>query len=529
MKPFAAPLDDIYFVLNHVVDAPRLDEYDAEFSAEIAGHFAAFAEGEIAPTDEPGDLIGAQLVDGRVKMPDVWQPMFKAYVEQGWTGLVLPEEYGGQGMDGITGGVVHEILMGANHAFQMLVSLAVGHARVFEHFGTEEQRAKYLPPLAEGRWLGTMALTEPGAGSDLSRIRTRAVKEGDTYKITGEKIFISGGDQDLSEGILHLVLARTGEMDSGVKGLSLFACMSDLDDGSRNAVKVTRIEEKMGLHAQPTCQLAFDGAEGELIGEEGQGLKAMFELMNHARIDVALQGVAHSSRAHDVATAYAAERQQGRDASGPVTIDKHGDVRRMLDEIDAIAMGARAMTQLALVTLEAGDNPWLVELLTHVVKWHSTEIGLTAVSNGIQVLGGYGYLQEYRLEQTYRDLRIASIYEGASGIHAMGVAARMLRLENGAPMDAFVTLVEGIDGGDSLAASLAAWKEARAHLETGVDPGPLANAFIRMTGRVLEQALWAKMEASADHHPDPERIRRVAALVRRQSGRVQADLSEILA
>ncbi|HBZ44498.1 MAG TPA: acyl-CoA dehydrogenase, partial [Maritimibacter sp.] len=473
--------------------------------------------------------VGAQLVDGRVKMPEAFHPMFKSYIEQGWTGLMLPEDFGGQGVDGITGGVVHEILMGANHSFQMLVSLAVGHNRVFQLFGTEAQRAKYIPPLAEGRWLGTMALTEPGAGSDLSRIRTRATKDGDVYRITGEKIFISGGDQDLSEGILHLVLARTGDMDSGIKGLSLFACQSVLDDGTRNAVQVTRIEEKMGLHAQPTCQLAFDAAEADLIGEEGQGLRAMFELMNHARVDVALQGVAHAARTYDVASAYAAERQQGRDKTGPVTLDKHGDVRRMLDEIDAIAMGARAMTHLTLVTLEKGDDPWLVELLTHVIKWYSSEVGLTAVQNGIQVLGGYGYLQEYRLEQTYRDLRIAAIYEGASGIHAMGVAGRLLRLENGAAMDAFVAWVKSVEGGGTLTNSLAAWEEARAHLERGAEPGEIATAFIRLTSRVLEQALWARMEAQADHHPDPARIRRVAALVRRQSARTQADLAEIKA
>lgn len=529
MKPFKAPLDDIYFILNHVVGAERVEGFDPDFSREITEHFAGFAEGEIAPTDEIGDRIGAKLVDGRVKLPDDFHAMFQAYVEQGWPGLMLPEKYGGQGVDGVTGGVVHEILMGANHAFQMLVSLAVGQNRVFEHFGTEEQREKYVPLLVEGKLLGTMALTEPGAGSDLGRIRTRAVQDGDHYRITGEKIFISGGDQDLSEGVLHLVLARTGEMDSGVRGLSLFACLSNLDDGTRNAVKVTRIEEKMGLHAQPTCQLAFDGAEAELIGEEGQGLKAMFELMNHARVDVALQGVAHSSRAWDIATDYARERVQGRNADGPVTIDQHGDVRRMLDEIDSVAMGARAMTHLTLVTLETGEDPWLVELLTHLIKWYATEMGLRAVETGMQVLGGYGFLSEYRVEQTYRDLRIAAIYEGTSGIHAMGVAARLLRLENGAAMDAFVRFVKSVDGGERLSASLDTWEKARAHLETGVDPGPIATPFIRLTARVLEQALWARMAAAADNHPDPERIRRVAALVTRQAARVDADLAEIVA
>ncbi|MBV7407507.1 acyl-CoA dehydrogenase family protein [Maritimibacter sp. DP1N21-5] len=528
MKPFSAPLDDIYFVLNHVVDSASVAEYDPEMSREIASHFVAFAEGVIAPTDEIGDRVGAKLIDGRVVLPPEFHAMFSQYVEGGWPGLMLPEEYGGMGVDGLTGGVVHEILMGANHSFQMLVSLAVGHNRVFQHFGTEEQRTKYLPMLASGEVLGTMALTEPGAGSDLSRIRTKAVKDGDVWRITGEKIFISGGDQDLSPGILHMVLARSGDMDSGVKGLSLYACPTVLEDGSRNAVKTTRIEEKMGLHAQPTSQLAFDGAEAELIGAEGQGLRAMFEIMNHARVDVALQGVAHSARAYDIAASYAAERVQGRDANGPVTIDKHGDVRRMLDEIDAVAMGARAMTHLALVTLESGSDPWLLELLTHVIKWYATEQGLRAAETGMQVLGGYGYLQEYRIEQTYRDLRIAAIYEGASGIHAMGLAARLLRLENGAAMDAFVRFVKGIEG-DATARALAAWEAARKHLEEGSDPGPIATPFMRLTARVLEQAMWARMAAVADHHPDPDRIRRVAALVARQVARCDADLAEMIA
>ncbi|WP_298495700.1 acyl-CoA dehydrogenase family protein [uncultured Maritimibacter sp.] len=528
MKPFAAPLDDIFFVLDHVVDTSGVPGYDRDTTREIATHFAAFAEAVIAPTDEIGDRVGARLEGGRVVLPPEFHEMFAQYVEGGWPGLMLPEEHGGMGVDGVTGGVVHELLMGANHAFQMLVSLAVGHARVLEHFGTEDQRVRYLPKLASGDYLGTMALTEPGAGSDLSRIRCKAVQDGEVWRITGEKIFISGGDQDLSPGILHMVLARTGDMDSGVKGLSLFACTSDRADGGRNAIKVTRIEEKMGLHAQPTCQLAFDGAEAELIGAEGQGLRAMFEVMNHARVDVALQGVAHAARAYDIASSYAAERQQGRDATGPVTIERHGDVRRMLDEIDSVAMGARAMTHLALVTLESGSDPWLLELLTHVIKWYATEEGLRAAQTGMQVLGGYGYLTEYRIEQTYRDLRIAAIYEGASGIHAMGLAGRLLRLENGAAMDAFARFVSGVEG-EATARALSAWEQARAHLEQGADPGPIATPFIRLTSRVLEQAMWARMAAAADHHPDPARIRRVAALVARQVARCEADLAEMLA
>jgi len=391
--------------------------------------------------------------------------------------------------------------------------------------GTDDKKARFIPPLAEGRWLGTMCLTEPGAGSDLGRVRTRAVPDGDVWKITGEKIFISGGDQDISEGIFHLVLARTGSPEDGVRGLSLFACTSDLEDGTRNPIRVTRIEEKMGLHAQPTCQLAFDGATAELVGPEGGGLKAMFTLMNHARIDVALQGVAHAARAYDIASAYAAERIQGRD----VTIDQHGDVRRMLDEIDALALGGRAMAHLALVTMEAGDDPWLLEFLTPVIKAHCSEAGMRAAETAMQVLGGYGYLEEYRVSQIYRDVRIAAIYEGTNGIHAMGLAGRLLRLENGAAFDAFARFVEAQPQSPGLARSWAAWKTARAYLETGVDVGPVAAAFLRLTARTLEQAMWTRIAAASDQHPDPARIARVAALVGRQAARAEADLAEITA
>ena len=523
MKPFSAPIDDIMFTLEHVAGAPRLEMFDAELSREIAQHFAAFAEGVIAPIDEPGDREGARLEAGRVVLPAGYKAAYDAFAEQGWPGLTAPEEFGGQGLDGVIGAIVSEIETGASQAFNMLVNLTPGSIRTVLKFGTEDQKARFVPPLVEGRWLGTMCLTEPGAGSDLSRIRTRAVQDGDTWKITGEKIFISGGDQDLSEGIFHLVLARTGAPEDGVKGLSLFACLSQDEAGTRNAVKTTRIEEKMGLHAQPTCQLAFDGADAELVGAEGEGLKAMFTLMNHARIDVALQGTAHAARAYDIARSYAAERVQGRG----LAIDQHGDVARMLAEIDAAALGARAMAHIALVTMEAGDDPWLLEFLTPVVKAHCSEAGMRAAETAMQVLGGYGYLEEYRLSQVYRDVRIAAIYEGTNGIHAMGVAGRLLRLENGAAFDAFVRFAEAQEQTPGLVRALTAWKEARAYLETGVDVGPVAMPFLRLTARTLEQAVWARIAAAADQHPEPERIRRAAALVARQAARAEADLAEI--
>ena len=524
MKPFTAPVDDIMFTLEHVVGAPRLNSFDADLAGEIARHFAAFAEGVIAPIDAPGDREGAHLVDGRVQLPAGYAATFAAFAEQGWTGLTAPEEYGGQGQDAVIGAIVSEIETGASQAFNMLVNLTPGHIRTLLNFGTDDQKSRFIPPLASGRWLGTMCLTEPGAGSDLSRICTRAEPDGSVWKLMGEKIFISGGDQDISEGVFHLVLARTGAAEDGVKGLSLFACPSALEDGTRNAVKVTRIEEKMGLHAQPTCQLAFDGARAELVGEQGAGLKAMFTLMNHARIDVALQGVAQAARAHDIARTYAFERIQGRGR----TIDQHGDVARMLDEIDAAALGARAMAHLALVTMEAGDDPRLLDVLTPVVKAHCSEAGMRASETAMQVLGGYGYLEEYRLSQVYRDVRVAAIYEGTNGIHAMALAGRLLHLENGAGFDAFARFLDAQDRTPGLVRAQSAWKAARAFLETGIDPGPVATPFLRLTARTLEQAVWARMAAAADRHPAPHRIRRAAAFIARLPARAEADLAEIV-
>ena len=519
MKPFLAPVDDILFSLDHIAGAARLPDWDTHFGGEIARHFAAFAEGEIAPLDEPGDRQGCVLNDGRVAMPDGFGAVYQAYCAQGWPGLTAPEQFGGQGMGAVMLAVTSEIFSGACHSLQMVTGLVPGAIRTVMRFGSDAQKAALIPALASGELLATMCLTEPGAGSDLSRIRCRAVQDGDAWRITGEKIFISGGDQDMSDGILHLVLARTS--DDALRGLSLFLCR-DTVNGARNPVTVTRIEEKMGLHASPTCQLVFDGAVAELIGAPGEGLKGMFTMMNHARLDVALQGVAHAARAHDVAASYAAERVQGRGADGtPVALDQHADVARMLDEIDSLALVGRAMTHLALVTMEAGDNPDLVEFLTPVAKVFCTEAGMRAADLGMQVLGGYGYLGEYRLEQTYRDARITAIYEGANGIHARALAERLLRVGNGRTADAFEAFLTAQveessrempdeKRGEALSASVAVWRQARAIVVAAATPSALADDFMQLTAAVLGQAIWARFVAAAKHNSDPARITRLA-------------------
>ncbi|WP_372884049.1 acyl-CoA dehydrogenase family protein [Shimia sp.] len=509
MKPFEAPLADILFSLEHVAGATGLPDWDAEFAAEIGGHFAAFAEGEIAPLDETGDLQGCSLKGGRVAMPDGFAEVYRAYAEQGWPSLTVPEAYGGQGLGALMLAITSEIFSGANHSLQMVTGLVPGAVRTLLRFGTEAQKSRHIPPLASGATLATMCLTEPGAGSDLSRVRCKATPRSDGWAISGEKIFISGGDQDMSESILHLVLARTS--DEGVKGLSLFLCPCTRADGSRNAVTVTRIEEKMGLHASPTCQLAFDAAEAELIGAEGQGLAAMFTMMNHARADVALQGVAHAARAHDIASSYAAERVQGRGGDGrPVALEAHADVRRMLDEIDWLAVSGRALVHLAFVAMEAGDDPDLVAFLTPVAKVYCTEAGMRAAELAMQVLGGYGYLREYRVEQTYRDARITAIYEGANGIHARALSTRLAPGAPGDAFDGFVVAEQSRWQSPEIDAALGRWRLLRRQLADR-DPSQQAHPFMQATIDTVLACLRARLRAAADAHRSPERIRRLCA------------------
>jgi alkylation response protein AidB-like acyl-CoA dehydrogenase len=496
MVPFKAPVDDILFSLRHVADAARLPSYDDELTEGIVSHFASFAEGVIAPLDESGDAQGCRLENGRVRMPDGFGDAFAQLVEGGWQGLTAPEEFGGMAADHVTAACVSEIFSGANHSLQMVCNLVPGAISTLMRFGSDDQKAAYVPPLAEGRWLATMCLTEPGAGSDLGRVRTKAVKEGDHWAITGEKIFISGGDQDMSEGIFHLVLARTGAMDDGVTGLSLFLCLSD-NDGVRNDITVTRIEEKLGLHASPTCQMAFDGARAELLGQEGKGLMAMFTMMNHARLDVSLQGVAHASRAHQIASTYAAERTQGRKKDGSVAVlSDHADVRRMLDTQRALALGSRAMCHLTMVEMDLNTRPALVDFLTPVCKVFCTEAGTASADLGMQVLGGYGYLTEYRVSQTWRDARITSIYEGANAIHHLTTATRGLKTPGAA--DAFADLIGELTKSADVLRVLDIWKSQRAKVEASDDPAELAHEFGELTGDLFYRAVWAKLAASGD-------------------------------
>ncbi len=511
MTPFVAPVDDILFSLNTVADAHSLPYWDAELSEQILRHFAAFAEHEIAPLNASGDIQGCNLESGVVRMPDGFADVYRQLAEGGWQGLTAPESFGGMGQNALVAAAVSEVFSGANHSMQMVCNLVPGAISTLLRYGDQAQQQRWIPRLASGDALSTMCLTEPDAGSDLARIRTIAKQSGsdskdsDRWRVTGEKIFISGGDQNLSEDILHLVLARSAGDGSGgregINGLSLFLC-SKSEAGE--SIRVTRIEQKLGLHASPTCHMVFDDAPAQLLGEEGAGLKAMFTLMNHARLDVALQGVAHAARAHAISSNYAAQRAQGRKPDGSsAMLSEHADVRRMLDEQKTLAMGARAMAHIALVELERGEQPALVEFLTPLCKVFCSEAGIRCADLGIQVLGGYGYLQEYHIAQTWRDARITAIYEGANGIHELAVSTRGLRTQGGAGADAFDSLIVSLIGSrapenQEVQSLLTVWRASRQNMLSIDDPTTGSHAFAQLSCELFFRAVWSRIAFTAE-------------------------------
>ncbi|WP_296479017.1 acyl-CoA dehydrogenase family protein [Roseinatronobacter sp.] len=508
-------LDDSLWSIEFA-GAAGIRDWDSALAREVLAHFSDFATDRIAPLNSLGDLQGCALVNGRVHLPDGFITAYKHLAADGWQGLSAPEEFGGQGLGPVIQALVSEAFSGACHALQMVTGLVPGAIRLLRHVATPAQQARYIPPLASGAWLATMCLTEAGAGSDLSGIRTRATHGPQGWTISGEKIFISGGDQDASENILHLVLARTGP--EGTRGLSLFACPALLPDGRRNGVRVERLERKMGLHASPTCHMVFDGCEGELIGEPGHGLAAMFLLMNHARLDVALQGVAHAARAHAVALSYARARQQGRMPDGSAaTLAQHADVRRMLDDMDRRTLAARALAHTALVALESG-NDTLANFMTPMAKVAGSEAGMRVTEAAMQVLGGYGYLHEYGLEQAYRDARICAIYEGANGIHALTLAKRGLGHAGGAQAAEFGRFIAQIAQGQadrSLSHAFKHWKVLSEKVVTAREEN--AHLFMQSSIALAELAFWQRVVTEC---PDDDRLQALAPQAQRRAGHI---------
>jgi len=494
MTAFRAPLDDILTTQHLLMAGGQIQGYDEETSSAVITEFARFAEDQIAPLNTIGDQIGCHLTAHGVEMPPAFKPVYQHLAEAGWQGLSVPEAYGGMGIDKMTAAGVSEIFSGACHALQMVCNLVPGAVAIVNNYGNDDQKQRFIPPLTQGECLSTMCLTEPGAGSDLSRISCRAEQKGEHWLITGEKIFISGGDQDLSEDILHFVLARTGPPEKGLAALSLFACPKHLD-GKTNNVSVLRVEDKLGIHASPTCHMQFDGAQAELIGEEGAGLTAMFTLMNHARLDVALQGVAHAQRAFDLAQQYAEDRKQGRNPDKtPARLNDHSDVKRMLDEQRVLALGGRAMCYYTLNLIEQGNDPDLVEFLTPLCKFFCSETGIRAADLGIQILGGYGYLKDYPIEQIWRDARITAIYEGANGIHARAMVTRNLRLGEGRAADHFITMIEQLaDHNAVLNPWINRWKSLRDIIAESNQPDLYGHDFTQLSAHLFFRSLWVDL------------------------------------
>ncbi len=444
--PFAAATADQRFVLDHVV---KLDEIAAadRFAAAspdvieaVLDGVAQFAAGEWAPLLRAGDTVGATWTPEGVRMPAGYPEAYRAYVDGGWGTIGVDEAWGGQGLPFVVQAAVLETLGTANMAFALAPTLTVGAIEALAHHGSPEQQATYLPKLATGEWTGTMNLTEPQAGSDVGALRSTATPRGDgTFLVKGTKIFISFGDHDMADNIVHLVLARTPDAPAGTRGISLFLVPKVRLDGTPNDVRVVSIEHKMGLHASPTCVLSFGDHEdcvGELIGPEFGGIRAMFTMMNNARLNVGLQGVQVAEAATQAAVAYARDRVQGARDGKAAAIVEHADVRRMLLRMKAQTMAARALVyyacgQVDRATLGDARGRERLEIMTPLAKAHATDLGNEVASLGIQVHGGMGYVEETGAAQFFRDARITPIYEGTNGIQAADLVGRKLALSNG--------------------------------------------------------------------------------------------------
>ena len=453
--PYAAPLEEMRFAIDTVA---ALDGEAAEVADGVLAEAARFAAGELDPLNRPGDRAGSVIENGVVRTPPGFRDAYRRYAEAGWMGLQSDPAHGGQGLPLSLATAVVEMWNSACMSWALCPLLSFGAIELLQAHGSPEQHALYLKKLVAGEWTGTMNLTEPQAGSDLGALRTRAVpardrRWGEHYRISGQKIFITYGDHDLCDNIIHMVLARTPNAPPGSRGISLFLVPKFLPDGDgrpgeRNDVRPLRLEQKLGIHASPTCVMSFgegDGAIGWRIGEENRGLECMFTMMNSERLLVGVQGVAIAERAYQQAVEYARTRVQGLPAGqprevGPLPIVHHPDVRRMLLQMRAATQAMRALTYLAAAAIdrsrrEEGEVQFRAQrradLLIPVVKAWCTDMGVEAASLGIQVHGGMGYIEETGAAQYYRDARIAPIYEGTNGIQANDLVGRKLGRDRG--------------------------------------------------------------------------------------------------
>jgi len=466
MPVYSAPTKDMSFILHDVLNVNNEDiagysDLEPDFVSAILNESAKIAENVLAPLNAVGDKEGCRLENGVVRTPTGFKNAFEQMKEGGWTGLDCDPDYGGQGMPFILANAVTEMFSSANMAFSMYQGLTHGAYSAIHAHGSAAQKAQYLPKMVGCEWTGTMNLTEPHCGTDLGLMRTKAIpQEGGSYKITGQKIFISAGEHDLAENIIHLVLAKIEGAPAGIKGVSLFIVPKFMvnDDGSlgqRNSLSVGKIEEKMGIHGNSTCVMNYDEATGFLVGDEHKGMRAMFTMMNEARLGVGVQGYAQAEVAYQNALDYAKDRLQGRDITGTKNPDGpadplivHPDVRRNLLDQKSFVEGARAFSLWGAYLIDRAhrnkdkDADGLVSLLTPVIKGFLTDKGFDLCIQAQQIYGGHGYIEEWGMSQFARDARIAMIYEGANGVQALDLVGRKLAQDGGKYVLAFFGLVK---------------------------------------------------------------------------------------
>ncbi|ODT43586.1 MAG: acyl-CoA dehydrogenase, partial [Methylobacterium sp. SCN 67-24] len=539
MPVYKAPVEDTLFLLNDVFqferynNLPGFADATPDLVEAVLGEGAKLCEEVLQPLNHSGDQEGCKRnADGSVTTPKGFKEAYRAYSEGGWIGLAMDPDYGGQGLPYTLGAVMNEYASAANMAFAMYPGLTMGAIAALYVHGSDEVKRTYLPKMIEGAWSGTMNLTEPHCGTDLGLIKTRAVPNGDgSYAITGTKIFISAGEQDITENIIHLVLARIEGAPAGVKGISLFvvprnAIGADGKVGENNKVSCGSIEHKMGIHANSTCVMNYDGAQGWLIGTENKGLNAMFVMMNEARLGVAIQGLAQSEVAYQNAVAYAKDRLQGRSLTGAKNPDKaadpiivHPDVRRTLMSIKAFNEAARAFVIWNAIKSDvahrSGDDAERqaaddqLGLMTPVLKGVLTDIGFDNAVKAQQMYGGHGYIAEHGMEQFVRDARIAMIYEGANGVQAMDLVGRKLGRDGGRAIMAFFnevgTFVKENEGDEALKPLLAPLAASLGHLQQATmwfmnnalakpdNAGAGAHDYMHLLGLVCLGYMWAKM------------------------------------
>ena len=446
MTNYNPPIEDMQCLLHDVLGFTH-DDLDRETTEAILGEASKLASEVLAPLNRDGDMNGATLDGDKVQTAPGWGEAYAQYRDNGWNAVPFEEEYGGQGMPWALAFPIQEMWQGANMSFGLCPLLNQGAIEAILAHGSDEQKEHYLPKLISGEWTGTMNLTEPHAGSDLGLLRTKADKQDDgTYKISGQKIWITYGEHDLAENIIHLVIARTPDAGDDVKGISLFIVPKFLEDGTRNDVKCVGLDHKLGIHASPTCVMQYGdegGAIAYLVGTEGEGLKYMFTMMNNARLSVGLQGVAIAERAYQHAKAYAADRVQGKSAATGerVTIDQHKDVQRMLMTMKAQIEAGRALAYDAALAIDNGERD-KVDVMTPIVKAWCTDMAVDVTSLGIQIHGGSGFIEETGAAQYFRDARILPIYEGTNGIQALDLAFRKTLRDGGKAVKAYIDSIK---------------------------------------------------------------------------------------